>query len=462
MSTADFLSVPVELLHRICDHLDFQTIFCSFRCVCKQFQAAIVTYNKFELDFTSISKSNLELVSYIIRPENIFSLTISNSYKGKLRKFFTVYSVNHFTRLRSLTLDQIDYGDLDRFLQHINISTLVSLSVKSRESNKTKAVATISSVINQCHLKKLCLINFDQVVKDISWPVQYTLQHLTIGVCTLADFHFILRHLSYLLTFVLKECNTHSLNGTNDIPFADTSYPELTSLIIENCPYYVEHLKFILSLTPSLVHLKLSSNSWSSYSLLDGSFWAEFIQTKLPLLDKFDFVFSGSLYPWGGTDRARASILSFQTPFWLDEKHWFVTCDYYITSTTQHRIVMYTLPSYTRKEPGIIIRYKALSIDDVHLLNQQLINGMVTTEDVSIKYVPTSLILILRYSDKLKLSFILNSYTFQLEVHFLTQVLTTLNLDGKHITDQIIQYMGIGLRTNIVIDTSAMFFSHLF
>jgi hypothetical protein len=386
MSTVHFLLIPVELLHRICDHLDFKTIFCSFRCVCKQFQAAIVTYNKFELDFTSISKSNLELVSYIIRPENIISLTISNNYKGKLRKFFSVYGIHYFTRLRSLTLDQIDYGDLDRFLQHINISTLVSLSVKSRESNKTKAVATISSVINQCHLEKLCLSNFDQVLKDISWPVQYTLQHLTIGVCTLEEFHFILRHLSHLRTFVLKECNTYSLIGTNYVPFADASYPELTSLTIENCSYNVEHLKLILSLTPSLVHLKLSSNICWSYSLFDGSLWAEFIQTKLPLLDKFDFVFSGSFfYSSFNNHSARSIILSFQTPFWLDEKHWFVTCDYYITSTSQHRIVMYTLPTYTIKEPGILIRYKALSIDGVRLLNQHFINGIVTTEDVSIK-----------------------------------------------------------------------------
>ena len=204
MSTVGFLSLPVEVLHRILDRLDFQTIFCSFRCVCKQFHAAIVTYNKFELDFTLISRSNLELVSYIIRPENIISLIISNNYKGKLRKFFSVYDVGQFTRLHSLTLDQIDHDDMERFLQQINMSTLLSLSVELRQSNKTRAVTTISSAIDRCQLQKLYLNNFDNIIKNISWPVQYTLQHLTIGICTYEEFHLILRHLSSFTNACIK------------------------------------------------------------------------------------------------------------------------------------------------------------------------------------------------------------------------------------------------------------------
>ena len=147
----------------------------------------------------------------------------------------------------------------------------------------------------------------------------------------------------------------------------------------------INHLKRVLSITPSLVHLKLIyCTRWSFESIFDGDFWKEFIQTKLPLLDKFDFVFTCLSLTYTVIQSLSSPIISFQTPFWLNDKHWFVTYDIAICSF-QTRIIIYSLPIHTTMEPGILIRRKASSMDDVRLLNRRCINGIVTTEDVSIK-----------------------------------------------------------------------------
>ncbi|UJR17256.1 hypothetical protein I4U23_004151 [Adineta vaga] len=154
--------------------------------------------------------------------------------------------------------------------------------MNSCESNTSKTLTTILSATNRCHLKKLCSHKCDDTIKHVSQPVQYALQHLTIGICTYYELNLILYHLPHLRTLALKKCNMFSLGGPNIVPSADLHYPQLTSLTMESCPYSADHLKTILSLTPSLIHLKLSSHGQSSFFLFDGTLWAKFIQAKLP------------------------------------------------------------------------------------------------------------------------------------------------------------------------------------
>jgi hypothetical protein len=223
------------------------------------------------------------------------------------------------------------------------------------------------------------------VAKDISWSGQYTLQHLTIGVCSYEEFQLILSHLSQLQTLVLKDCNTYGLNETFLTSSACVNYPQLKSLTIERCSLSIEYLKLAFSLTPSLVYLKLMSDRSLYDSVFDGDFWVEFIQTKLPLLDKFDFVFTYYLsFHYHVPQSFSSLIISFQTPFWLNDKHWFVTYDYVIHSS-QHRIIIYTLPEYTTMETETLIRCEASLTDSVRLLNRHGPAGIVTTDDVRIK-----------------------------------------------------------------------------
>jgi len=92
---------------------------------------------------------------------------------------------------------------------------------------------------------------------------------------------------------------------------------------------------------PSLTYLKLIGNG----NFCDGHRWEQFIQTNLPLLEKFKFVFN--------EDRTNQDnnppdieliIASFQTPFWVQFKKWFVNCEYNMNSP--ERITLCSISIY--------------------------------------------------------------------------------------------------------------------
>ena len=71
MAVASLDTLPVELVYHILGDLDAETIFFSFRKVCKLFYTIVNTYNRYELDLSSISKIDFHRVCRVIRPENI-------------------------------------------------------------------------------------------------------------------------------------------------------------------------------------------------------------------------------------------------------------------------------------------------------------------------------------------------------------------------------------------------------
>jgi hypothetical protein len=100
----------------------------------------------------------------------------------------------------------------------------------------------------------------------------------------------------------------------------------------------IDNLELFLSMTPSLVHLKLIS--YGNY--FNGNRWENFIQSHLPLLNRFEFYSSGiQINPQNPSD-LKEIISSFQTPFWLEDKKWFVACE--IDSNTPRFIKLYSIP----------------------------------------------------------------------------------------------------------------------
>jgi hypothetical protein len=112
-------------------------------------------------------------------------------------------------------------------------------------------------------------------------------------------------------------------------------------LTIDDCQLSIPKLECLLSLTPSLAHLKLVSSRSTLDPIFDGSYWEQFIQNKLLLLNKFQFFFTDNTYKSHNSTTLDSLILPFQSPFWLNNKHWFVTCDYI---PRESKIKLYTTP----------------------------------------------------------------------------------------------------------------------
>jgi hypothetical protein len=254
MANKSLLTFPVELLHRILDYCDAQTILHSFRLVCTQFYAVVNTYNRFELEFTSVSKSDVKLFSRCIQPENIISLTFVDTRKVsyQLDLFSTYFDIRRFCRLRSLGLPQICVVEPEQFFYAFIGHAAIPRTID-------RILALLSSAIAQGSLQKLYLKTSDYIMQRISWPVQCTLKNLTMRVCRLSEYHIILSHSSYLRTFVMKNCIMNNIDRTVMPTSTSSCYPQLESLTITECKMTTSEFEYLLSLTPSLFRLKLIS-----------------------------------------------------------------------------------------------------------------------------------------------------------------------------------------------------------
>ena len=293
-----FEILPVEVFYKILNHLNTSEIFHSLYNVCQRVNAFLISYNRYELDFSSISRSNFDIVCNSIRPQNIISLILSddNQTPGQIGLFLSLTDSQELNRLRSLTLLQIETRHLIVFLQHVSVHNLISLTVKWRggsrfHSNATQILTLLSSAISQPNLRYLDLTLWIYEIKNLSWPTGCTLQYLRIDGCSFSEYCLILRHSPHLKTIVLSNCSMYDIDNTFlSSSFVRPSYDQLLSLTMENIGNIrMTMLKSFLSVTPSLVYLKLVGNGHIHENAFDGSRWKHFIRQHLCLLDKFEF-----------------------------------------------------------------------------------------------------------------------------------------------------------------------------
>ncbi|UJR18647.1 hypothetical protein I4U23_005555 [Adineta vaga] len=94
---------------------------------------------------------------------------------------------------------------MNEFFLNITINSVVSLTINvvERADNNT-AFSIIFPVVVQTNLQKLRLINLNYLTNQIVWPVQSTLEHLTIRDCSYHQYRTILSNSLHLRTLVIR------------------------------------------------------------------------------------------------------------------------------------------------------------------------------------------------------------------------------------------------------------------
>jgi len=97
----------------------------------------------------------------------------------------------------------------------------------------------------------------------------------------------------------------------------------------------------LLRESSQLTKLALYDNGCDT-SMPSGEMWEQFIQSSLPLLKTFQFCFPFTYYR-RVSNFVEQAVTSFSTPFYLQEKHWFIRC---VTKYNQSTIssILYSLP----------------------------------------------------------------------------------------------------------------------
>ena len=316
--------LPVEILYRIFDDLDTEIILLSMRYVCKRFYGITQHYNRYTLNCQAMDKTKFDSIGDVTVPNNVTGLILSNDDQtpGQIELFLSLSPLEEYDRLQTVSLFQIEQVSLVLFLDHLGkISTLSSLTITSDSSLELTDVTlkSLSSMIGQRTLRHLDLTLSDAVIDKLEWPSECFIEHLRVfHRLSFVTYVTILCCASRLRTMILKSWFVCAVDQVN----TNLVSSSLTSLSAMNCETSMSTIELLLSFTPALVHLKIMSRN---SDLCNGRQWEHFIQTKLPNLNRFELATQRDLS--STIDHADVSHLLelFQTPFWLEEKQWFVT-----------------------------------------------------------------------------------------------------------------------------------------
>ena len=126
------IDLPIEIIHRIFDFCDVQTILINIRQVCRTLFACSNTYDRFSLILEKQDQAKMKLISRLIRPQSVTSLQIINkdSYAADVNtRLLSIFNNCPFPRLRSLAILCNMHHQLEELLQMLNSQSLIELSV---------------------------------------------------------------------------------------------------------------------------------------------------------------------------------------------------------------------------------------------------------------------------------------------------------------------------------------------
>ncbi|CAF1201665.1 unnamed protein product [Adineta steineri] len=324
--------LPMELIHKILNYLTYHDIYLSLYNISTYMNTILHTYDKYQLDFQSVSMSQFYITLNQINPCQVISLTLSNMDEtpGQFSLFLSLFSIQQFSRLQSLQLIQPSGPiDLNKILIHLptfdSLKSLAIIHCQPSSINKETCMLLSSFITNSVSLRRLYLSG---ILNNIfEYNISSSIDHLyfndnicnTISLGTIASH---MPHLKSLETAITLHMNYNHLQSLIHLT-------RLTMTIFINMKN--SDLKILLHKMPTLVFFKLiaSGKQW-----FDGQFWEE----NLPLnLQTFQFNFSTQSIVFN----EQMVLETFQTPFWLKKKSWYVMLDYQMNPTMIH---LYSLP----------------------------------------------------------------------------------------------------------------------
>ena len=336
MNTSRLDHLPVELAHHLLGYFSAHEIFYSFANVTSYIDAVLATYTNYRVNFKAISRNNFDLVCRYIIPDQVIALTLSDDEDtpGLIGLFLSQFQIHQFTRLQALTLFEIGPDFWTNIIAQI-VSLKYLRSFLYYPSNRSEPWI--------CNLSPNEVTQLDKSLFSVYAPILPQLSRLRLchGDYLGSTLFPCLRHL------VLERSTINLINHISSVAphlkSLDTSFtfhsfqtesihplPQLNHLVlrVEGKNLKVENISIVF---PSL-------GTWISMN------WIEHMMTNLPRLrhleliaDGIDDIINGQR--WERSARNLCTLKfnfyirypvevqdlgSFQTPFWIKDKRWFV------------------------------------------------------------------------------------------------------------------------------------------
>ncbi|CAF1434617.1 unnamed protein product [Adineta ricciae] len=340
MENTYLINLPTEILHHIFDYCDIETILLTLGRVCKRLHTIVYRYNRFHLHFTERNITSMGHLLRIVPNHSIISLhmDLMNRWYETFNNLVHKYKTR-FTRLRYLGIPEVKDEHSKNLFTNENSIELISLEIDFISRPNYAIFSKLSSMLTRLNVQKLYCKWLEYKADNMSWPIPCKLTYLKLRKCLYSEYRFLLQQLPCLKILELEECimNTEQMcTPSSNISFISP----LTCLIITECSVPIECLRSLILAIPKLRHLKL--RYWQNIfnSVVDLYNWEKFIRTELNFLDTCEFLVSYKIAP---DDKIKLqSILDpFLEPFWVNEKRWFIGCEYVFGRST---ILLYTIP----------------------------------------------------------------------------------------------------------------------
>ncbi|CAF4749691.1 unnamed protein product [Rotaria socialis] len=374
MENTYLINLPTEILYRIFDYCDIETILLKLRRVCKRLRTIVYQYNRFHVEFNERNIMYVRHLLHIVPNHSIVSLNMQ-----LMKRWYEIFNdlvhkyKSRFTRLRYLRIPEVKDEHWKNLFTNENSIELISLKIDFIDTPNSAVFSKLSSMLTKLNVQKLYCRMLEYKAKNMSWPIPCKLTYLKLRRCLYSEYLLLLLQLPCLKILELEECIMKTENTCT--PSSNISFiSQLTCLIITDCSVPIEYLRSLILETPKLRHLKLCYRKEIFKSVVDIYDWEKFIRTELNFLDTCDFLVYYKIPPNDKTN-LQLILAPFLESFWVNEKRWFIGCEYVLGHST---ILLYTISTnfnfYSYKDVCYAISAKN---NNYHLI-QRLHNDILT------------------------------------------------------------------------------------
>ncbi|CAF2897020.1 unnamed protein product [Rotaria sp. Silwood2] len=345
---AQLQSLANELLLDLFEYFDTANLLQAFNGLNSRFNELLYFHFRFhQLDLKSVSKEIFDSISEKLLPliiNQIISLRLSSDETPGLPELLLSrdFTLNRFICLQYLSLYNINR--LDTLYKIINqcrsLSHLTHLNIIKHDDEERQE--NIADLLNNIwSLPTLTYCNLNGIQTDEIWLLSISVISPSIEYLSIENIPCNLHSLSHLFKFtprLERLCTTLYSYSIND---------HLTSIIplmksIKLCfGGRFQSMSNLLENMPNLSCLIITTLQ----VYLDGNTWQKYISTYLPKIKIFQLKMELEFRENNDTieEVIDKLLVSFRTPFWLQEHQWYVRC-HWNPSDPYKWVTLYTLP----------------------------------------------------------------------------------------------------------------------